>query len=69
MDFVCIERRLIVEVDGGHHFDQQEFSDAERDRWLRSQRFRILRFSDREVLTEREEVAGVILRALGEPPP
>ena len=45
VDFVCIERRLIVEVDGGHHFDEQAAADVKRDDWLRSQRFRVLRFS------------------------
>jgi very-short-patch-repair endonuclease len=41
-DFVCLECRLIVEVDGGQHVEQQEYDD-ERTRVLLSQGFRVLR--------------------------
>ena len=67
VDFVCLERRLIVEVDGGHHSEQNE--DANRADWLRSQNFRLVRFSDREVLTDGGGVVELIWAALKEPPP
>jgi very-short-patch-repair endonuclease len=45
VDFVCLERRLIVEVDGGHHTeDDQVAHDARRDRWLSAEGYRVLRF-------------------------
>ena len=56
VDFVCYEAKLIVELDGGHHADQQE-SDAERTHWLESRGFRVLRFWNNDVLTN---IAGVM---------
>jgi very-short-patch-repair endonuclease len=41
-DFVCFERRLILEVDGGQHSGSER--DQVRDAWLTSQGFRVLRF-------------------------
>ena len=44
VDFVCYERRLIVEIDGPSHEDaEQQARDRERDLWLGEQGFRILR--------------------------
>ena len=68
VDFVCLEARLVVEVDGAHHAEQVDY-DARRDQFLRSQGFRVLRFSDREALTEASGVTAAILLALGLPPP
>ena len=42
VDFVCLERRLIIELDGSQH--EGSSSDATRDAWLKTQGFRILRF-------------------------
>ncbi len=36
VDFVCLEKRLIVEVDGGHHSEQLKY-DSERKTWLEEQ--------------------------------
>ena len=47
-DFVCLERRLIVEADGPFHDPER---DAVRDAWLRGQSFRGLRFSNHEIAT------------------
>jgi very-short-patch-repair endonuclease len=55
-DFVCLDARLIVELDGEHH-ELRISADARRDAWLRSQNFRILRFSNRELI---DNVAGVL---------
>src|SRR5690606_7541204 len=59
VDFVCLERRLVVEVDGGHHAEQV-IADQARDAWLRREGFEVLRFSNREVLTQLPEVKAVI---------
>ena len=63
-DFVCLEKRLIVEVDGGQHSEQVGY-DARRSRWLEAQGFRVLRFWDHEVLRDIEAVKEVIARAVG----
>jgi very-short-patch-repair endonuclease len=50
-DFTCFEARLIVELDGPPHDDPvQRDHDESRDRWLRSQEFNVLRFSNDLVL-------------------
>ncbi len=63
VDFVCLERLLIVEVDGGHHAEQRRY-DETRDAWLKSQGFSLIRFSDRDVLLQPEWVARAISEAL-----
>ena len=56
-DFVCHERRLIIEVDGGQHSGSE--SDARRDRMLQQAGFQILRFWNNEVA---DNIDGVLLR-------
>lgn len=60
VDFVCFEKDLICEVDGGQH---SEAVDSDRDAWLRSQGFAVLRFWNHDVLLNIEGVLEVILRA------
>ncbi|MGX2972778.1 DUF559 domain-containing protein [Helicobacter sp. T3_23-1059] len=61
-DFVCLEKRLIIECDGGQH--NQNFEDIERDFYLESQNFRILRFWNNEILENLEGVLCVIKETL-----
>jgi very-short-patch-repair endonuclease len=61
-DFVCFDRKLIVEVDGGQHATST--TDAARDEWLRAQGFRVLRFWNDDVLKHTDAVLGEILAAL-----
>ncbi|MBX7111425.1 MAG: endonuclease domain-containing protein [Dehalococcoidia bacterium] len=63
VDFVCLEQRLIVEVDGSRHRGSM---DARRDEWLRAEGFRVLRFWDSEVLTQLDSVEQTIWNALGD---
>ncbi len=64
VDFVCLEKRLIVEVDGGQHAAQVD-KDAQRAAWLEAEGFRVLRFWNTEVLRDREAVQETIRAALG----
>ena len=59
VDFVCLEARLIVELDGGQH--NGSVSDVARDAWLTSQGFVVLRFWNNEVF---ENLEGVVERIL-----
>ncbi|KAB2932515.1 MAG: endonuclease domain-containing protein [Candidatus Contendobacter sp.] len=68
VDFVCLERRLIVEIDGGQHQEQQAY-DGRRDKWLIEQEFRVLRFWNNEVFSQTEGVLMRILEGLREVPP
>jgi very-short-patch-repair endonuclease len=63
VDFVCLEQRLIIEVDGGIHEQQQEY-DAIRQAFLEAQGFRVLRFSNGDVLQFPDAVAEAIGDAL-----
>ena len=65
VDFVCFERRLIVECDGSQHVDNRR--DAARDAWLKAQGFAIARFWNHEVLCERANVIDTILARCGLP--
>ena len=67
VDFVSYRRRLIIELDGGHHSEQVDY-DSERTRWLESRGFRVMRFWNDDVLKETEGVLEVILSALRESP-
>ncbi|HEX9667547.1 MAG TPA: endonuclease domain-containing protein [Thermodesulfobacteriota bacterium] len=64
VDFICIEKKLIIEVDGGQH-DDNKFYDSKRDKWLENKGFRVLRFWNNEVLTYIENVKEVIAGELG----
>jgi len=67
VDFVCLEKRLIIELDGGQHAEQSHY-DSERDAWLRDQRFTVLRFWNSDVLINFEGVAARILETLKRSP-
>ena len=64
VDFVCLERRVIIELDGGQHAKQVGY-DAERTAWLESQGFRVLRFWNNQVFQELEGVKTAIGNELG----
>jgi len=62
VDFICRERRLIIEVDGGQHADSE--SDRLRDRWLSEHNFRVLRFWNNDVIGNTNGVLEVIAASL-----
>ena len=66
-DFVCFDQKLIIEVDGSQHMNSS--ADLQRDQWLNSQDFKVLRFWNNEVLQNIEGVLERILDNLSPPPP
>ncbi len=46
-DFVCMEKRLIIEIDGGHH--NQNFDDIQRTFYLEEENFKVIRFWNNEI--------------------
>ena len=62
VDFVCFEARLIIEADGGQHFESE--ADRRRDAHLQSRGFRVLRLWNTDILTNREGVHRIIMEAL-----
>ena len=68
LNFVCYSRRLVVEVDGGHHSDgPQADHDFVRDKILTREGFKVLRFWNRTVKANMDGVMHVIRTELGAP--
>ena len=66
-DFVCQDRRLIVEADGGQHAENT--TDARRTAFLKAKGYRVLRFWNNDILNNSDGVAQVIADALSIPHP
>jgi adenine-specific DNA-methyltransferase len=66
VDFLCTERRLIIEVDGGQHSPER---DARRTAFLEGQGFRVIRFWNHDVLQNLDGVWTTIEQALESTPP
>lgn len=65
VDFANHRRRLILEIDGGaHRLPQVTLRDAERDAWLRSQGYRVVRLDSQAVM---RDLAGALGSAIGAP--
>jgi very-short-patch-repair endonuclease len=67
VDFVCQERGLVIEVDGGQHAESA--ADARRTKFLESKGYRMLRFWNNDILSNLDGVAQVIATALSTPHP
>jgi very-short-patch-repair endonuclease len=67
VDFVCFDRKVIVELDGDQHAVSVE-ADKKRSEWLRSQGFRVLRFWNHEVIEDADMMMEAIWLALQMPP-
>lgn len=63
VDFLCFEKHLIIEIDGGQHQEQVGY-DKIRTEWLNQQGFQVLRFWNNQVLNEIEAVLLTIKAAL-----
>ena len=61
VDFVCFDKRLVIEVDGGQHAVEKQ-KDVRRDNYLRKHGFKVLRVWNNEVLQNIEGVLGEIMK-------
>jgi len=65
VDFVCLERRLVVEIDGpSHEAEEQRARDEKRDGWLLANKFRVLRLRNELVIGTPELAGRRIVEAL-----
>ena len=65
VDFICVEQKLIIEVDGAvHEQSERQQYDVQRQEFLESRGFRVLRFTNAEVLQSLETVAHTIVENL-----
>ncbi len=72
LDFVCLENKLVIEVDGGQHGQQVSY-DENRTQKLQAVGFRVLRLWNNEVLQEmesaKEKIWMVVQELQSHPPP
>ncbi len=67
VDFICLSARLVIEADGGQHREPEALRyDEIRTAALSAAGFRVIRFSDRDILKETDVVANEIYRRLTE---
>ena len=66
VDFYCHSLELVIEVDGSQHYeDDGQAYDEERTTYLMSKGLRVLRFDNRQVMTETDGVLAAIWEAVG----
>jgi very-short-patch-repair endonuclease len=66
VDFCAVRRKLVIEMDGSPHLEQQEYDD-ERSRFLESKGYRVLRFWNGDVMNNMDTVMGMIWDAINTP--
>jgi very-short-patch-repair endonuclease len=69
-DFMCHAAKLVIELDGGQHFSEQaEQADAARSAVIEAQGFKVLRFSNYDVMANRAGVLETIAAVIAERAP
>ena len=64
-DFVSLKNRLIIEVDGEYHqLPEQQLLDAERTKYFEQKGYRVIRFTNAQVLNDLEMVMSKLIKAL-----
>mgnify|MGYP001828672749 FL=1 len=63
-DFACVSQQLVVELDGGYH-DSVQDQDLKRQQYLTSQGWKVVRFTNEEVLRDVESVLIAIASHMG----
>lgn len=64
-DFVCLSKKLIIEVDGLiHQLPEIKENDEQRTKWLEKNGFYVLRFTNSEVIRNIEGVTNQIIKQL-----
>ena len=67
-DFICLPARLVIEVDGDSHDDERQLLDAKRTAYLERIGYRVIRFSNSDVIEASDVVRAEIVRSLQEDP-
>ena len=70
VDFVCLEKMLVIEIDGEYHNEwEQQINDEERTAWLNKRGFNVIRFTNAEVIADPTLFAQKVKSALNPPLP
>ncbi len=68
VDFICYEERLIIELDGEQHDDEESYRhDEVRTKYLEAQGFRVLRFSNRDIRSHFDSICAFVEHAMENP--
>lgn len=65
VDFCAARKKLIVELDGSQHLEQEEY-DLERTEFLKSKGYKVIRFWNNDVMNNMDSVLNVIWDTLNE---
>jgi very-short-patch-repair endonuclease len=69
-DFACLKKRLVIEVDGSQHGDDEGLRrDEVRTRWLNSEGYRVIRFWNNDVMSRTDAVLETIHDIIAVTPP
>lgn len=64
-DYVCLERKLIIELDGKYHsLPEQQIEDSDRQAWLEGQGYHVVRITNEELLVATDKALEKIRNAL-----
>ena len=70
VDFVCLEKMFVIEIDGEYHNEwEQQINDEERTEWLNKRGFNVIRFTNAEVIADPTLFAQKVKSALNSPLP
>jgi very-short-patch-repair endonuclease len=65
VDFLCPDSKLVIEVDGGYHSEiEQEYDDEQRSLWLEKMGYKVIRFSNEQVISDIDNVLKEIKKYL-----
>ncbi len=67
-DFICLNKKLIIEIDGGQHDTQQQYDDL-RTQYFNDMGYRVIRFWNNQVTENLDGVLQKIIKELDAPPP
>lgn len=65
VDFLFRRSKVVVEIDGGYHFTaEQQKDDAQRTEWLENKGYKVIRFTNKQVLFETDKVIEELKKSL-----
>ncbi|MCP8883347.1 endonuclease domain-containing protein [Devosia sp. XJ19-1] len=68
VDFVCKSQKLVVEIDGDTHYSDAGIAhDERRTAFLKERGYRVVRFTNADVMQRGDGVFTVLMELLGEP--
>jgi len=69
-DFYCDKAKLIIEIDGGQHYEKENIlKDRTRDEYFRKIGLRVVRFTNLDILKNIDNVVESVYQKIKNPPP